>query len=452
MSVFVDERWSSDPRGWFFCGDLLIEADGVDPSRYVVSQASTGERLLSGRVPPSGAVDFEWWASGLAASAAEYGLAIPADGLESWLDAAQLAVDDLIERDSQEREEWERSILGRTAEELLGEVAEDVDWIIEGVLPRGFSLGVAGREKIGKGTWIFSLLAAAEAQGLTAYVVTEEPPESVREKVEAFGLRRSRIVYGHELRKHEAGWEAQVARVVREAVVGAHTFVFVDNVSRSTGAEDESGVELARRAELLLDACRGAGLTFIGDFHHKKGRGALEDKFRGGTAVPGSLDVIVDVERVGRDTRRRRLTSRGRLRANAWTRVVELAEDGRSYREVADDEAPGDAPADLGEMLERGDRPSTDLAMGDRMALMALGATTAEAFSKRVARTEATARKRLNALVAEGFARKIEGGVTAEGRAPDTWVAVDPSLAPEPTETSVPSDGSTGLESPHEHT
>lgn len=328
--------------------------------------------------------------------------------------------------------------LGRTAAELLAEVPEKVEFLIPGVLPVGFNCGIAGREKIGKGTWISYLLGDLERAGTSSYIVSEEPAESLREKVGAFGLVRSRIVFGSELKPAAPSWEERVRVIVREAVEDGHGVVFLDNVSRSTGVEDESGVELARRAEMLLDACREAGLTFIGDFHHKKGRSSIEDKFRGGTAVPGSLDVIIDMERVGgRDSRKRRLTSRGRLRANSWVRVVELSEDGTTYRDVGDD---ADAPTTLGDMLDR--YPADSRVTYDRDLLVKMRAATVKAFAEKIDRSENTARRRLNALCDAGLAEKIKGGDTAEGRVPDTYVAADPNTTPNTYEMQAPVEGS----------
>jgi hypothetical protein len=42
--------------------------------------------------------------------------------------------------------------LGRTAAQILTEVPEQPDWLIPGLLARGWVMKLAGREKVGKGT------------------------------------------------------------------------------------------------------------------------------------------------------------------------------------------------------------------------------------------------------------------------------------------------------------
>jgi hypothetical protein len=310
--------------------------------------------------------------------------------------------------------------LGRTAAELLAEVPEDTDWIVPGVLVPGWATKLAGREKSGKGTKAYYWLSRVErgeptvfgaSKRATALILTEEPMEAVREKVEAFGLEHARIVYGWELAS--LPWARKVKRLVEAAVEDGHEIVFVDNVSRSAGVEEEGGVELARAVELLQDACRAAGLALLLDHHHKKGRGAIEDKSRGGTGLAGAMDVNVELERVGGlASRRRRLTARGRLRATNWQRVFELTDDGRDYVEVED---TGEASDDREE----------ETRMVDSMLLAQLGAegATAEGFASIIGMGERTARRRLKALVDAGLASMSPGVKQPDGKyAPSIWV------------------------------
>lgn len=323
---------------------------------------------------------------------------------------------------------------GRTAAELLADVPEDPVWLIPGVLPVGWSIGIAGREKIGKGTWIFFLLGGLERDGTSSYIVSEEPVESLREKVQAFGLTRSRIVQGWEVNRDAPSWVERVNLIVADALADGHRVVFLDNVSRTTGITDESGVELARAVEVLQNACRAAGLTPICDFHHKKGRASIDDKFRGGTAVPGSLDIIIDMERVGpRGSRKRRLTSRGRLRTTIWERVVELSEDGTTYSDVDDTPTLGEALAAY---------PADSRETYDYKLLVSIGTADVKAFAEKIDRTTDTARRRLNDLVEAGLAEKIKGVTTPEGRVSDTWTAVDPSCSADPYGMQPAQDGS----------
>ena len=241
--------------------------------------------------------------------------------------------------------------VGRSAADLLAETPEEPDWLIPGLVARGWLVKFAAREKTGKGTLIAHLLGRLERreasvfgppaeEGVTAVIYTEEPPESIREKVERAGLERAWIVYGWELAACST-WGEKVDRLVRIAQDGGHGVIFVDNVSRAAGVEDEAGVELARAAEQLGSAAQAAGLTVVIDHHHKKGAGKLDDKSRGGTALAGACDNNIEMVRVGGwDSRVRRLSSRGRLTATIWEQTIALSDDGRDYVSVADTTQP----------------------------------------------------------------------------------------------------------------
>lgn len=235
--------------------------------------------------------------------------------------------------------------VGRSAADLLREVPEEPDWLIPGVMARTWMVKLAAREKVGKGTLIAYLLGCLErgeatvfgdaTAPVTALIYTEEPHDSVREKIALAGLRKAWIIYGWELAECDT-WDAKIARLVRIAAEGGHGVLFVDNISRAAAVEDEAGVELARRAEALGEAAKAAGLTTIIDHHHKKGAGRLDDKSRGGTALAGACDNNVEMERMGGwDSRVRKLSSRGRLSATIWEQTVALSDDGRSYESVA---------------------------------------------------------------------------------------------------------------------
>lgn len=139
---------------------------------------------------------------------------------------------------------------------------------------------------------------------------------------------------------------------MRIAVEESHGVVFVDNLSAAANIEEESGTELGRAAEALIHAVRANRLTGIFDHHHRKKKGAVQDMARGGTATGGAVDVILDMERQGGATsRRRKLTARGRLRATTWQRVVEWTEDGRDYLEVQGETDGNGVPDDAFQRL-----------------------------------------------------------------------------------------------------
>ena len=292
--------------------------------------------------------------------------------------------------------------IGRTFREIREKVPIEPDWLIPGVLCRGWVAMVAGREKVGKGTLIWHLLAAlavgeagvlgGETSGepVTALVYTEEPDHSIAEKARQAGERlddcqcithwemaaalerelaaraRFRAAMGDgalpELR--ESRWETFVNKLVEQAVAGGHGVIYLDNISRAAGVTDEAGVELAAAIKPLSDAAKRYGVGVVVDHHHRKAAGRTEDKSRGGTATAGAVESIMDIERVGDATSRvRKLTARGRLSSNNWTRNVELSADGRRYVAVQSTSREDATDAEIVELLkELGEATAMELA------------------------------------------------------------------------------------------
>jgi hypothetical protein len=304
-------------------------------------------------------------------------------------------------------------LVGRTAAELLAETPETPDWLVPGLFARGWTIKIAAREKTGKGTFVLYLLGCLErreatlfgdppAEPVTALIYTEEPADSMREKVAASGLRRARIIYGWELRDLGA-WPAKVAYLAAAASAEGHGVVFVDNISRAAGADDEAGTELARAAETLSEAMAAAGITTIVDHHHRKAAGKTEDKSRGGTALAGAMDSNVEIERVGDWLSRvRKVSSRGRLRATNWERQIALSDDGSSY----------DIVADVADPQLSADR--------QRLALLraAPDGLTCDEFQESAGLSKSAAYNALRGLVTHGWAEEVDGR-------PKRWRALD---------------------------
>ncbi len=315
--------------------------------------------------------------------------------------------------------------IGRRASELLAEVPEDPNWLIPRVAARGWMVKVAAREKTGKGTLIFYLLGCLEhgkptvfgpaAAPASALIYTEEPQESVREKIEHAGLEHATIIYGWEMAKAKIiTWEDKCAYLAQRAADDGHDVLFVDNISRAAGVEDEAGVELARAAEVLGDEARVAGLTTIIDHHHKKGAGRLDDKSRGGTALAGACDNNVEMVRVGGwDSRVRKLSSRGRLSATIWEQTVALQQDGKGYDSVADDTQPQT-------LKER-------LRLGKLSAAGDAGMTAAE-FAAAINSSNDTARRVLDDFASKGWAAEDSDAYPARWQSTGEGLTEDPVL------------------------
>jgi hypothetical protein len=420
--IAVSDRWGLDPEtNLWKCGDLVIALEAIDPTRFYVKVAASagGKRLFGGYVHPSGyQLDEFGWFTAIFASAAE-GEPVPTAGLETWFERAQELADAEYEYIRHEREEALEALPGRTAAELMAQTTTATDWLIPGFVKRGWVTKVGGREKqAGKGTLITHLLGKLErgeetvfgpaaAAPISALIFSEEPDDSMREKVAASGLARARIVFGWEF--GDKSWSQKVQTLVELTVLEGHGIVFVDNTSRAARITDEGGTEFARAVETLIDACRAAGLTLIIDVHHKKGRDSIENKTRGGTGVQGAVDINVEVERVGaRSSRRRKLTAFGRVQATHWEKVIELSEDGTEYTLANDEPETVDV--------------ETQTAFTDAVKLRdCTEPITAEAFGEMIGVKKGQAINRLRVLEDNGVAIKHPGS----GPHPATYEAVE---------------------------
>lgn len=243
----------------------------------------------------------------------------------------------------------EPKTVGRRASDILENVPEEPNWLVPGVIAPGWMVKVAGREKTGKGTFIMHLLGCLERRqatvfgpahkdAVTALVYTEEPEDSIREKIAESDLRDAFVVYGWEL-AGIADWPKKCAWLVKIAEQIEAGIIFVDNISRAAGVVDEGGVELGRAGEVLGEYAKAKKIAVILDHHHRKGSGKLEDKSRGGTALAGGCDNNIEMERKGDWTSRERtISSRGRIGSTIWSKTIERSPDGSQYTETTQSE------------------------------------------------------------------------------------------------------------------
>lgn len=396
------DRWTPNGDGTCRNGDLRLSVPADDALGWRLENASTGEPLCGGKIPNPG-----YTGVGLLAvldwNLAEFGVDVR--GLDDWCaEAEDRAVATYADLEDRERESHDRPQLpGKLASELTSEAPADIDWLVPGFVAPGWTVKVAAREKVGKGTLALYVVGKLERgedtcfgptpHAATTLILTEEPQESMVEKLRLFGVTRARIISGWELAART--WPEKVAALVEVAVTEGHGLIFVDNISRAAGVEDEAGTELARCIEELQDRCRANRIAAWIDHHHKKGSGRDEDKSRGSTSISGAADVNVDMFRKG--GRVRRMTSLGRVRATTWEKLIELNEDGTDYALVAEGESADEARAEAD-------------ALADLTMLRQRGEITIAEFERARGVSRASARRRLEELVAEGKAVVIKPG------------------------------------------
>lgn len=249
---------------------------------------------------------------------------------------------------------WEKKLagrdIGRTARTLRNSPTSVTEWRVPGVAALGWTVLFGGREKIaGKGTLLSYLISrlergeatvfgAAAPEPITTLIYTEETGDSLAEKHDHFGIEKAYVVFTWEL--SDLTWNQQCEWLISTALEQDHKIIYVDNIARAAGVktEDESGLGLAKAIDPLSKAAKEHGLTVFLDHHNRKSGGKTEDLLRGGTALPGACENIIAIDRSGDwTTRKRKLYSRGRVKATLWERTIELSEDGTEYTESRGD-------------------------------------------------------------------------------------------------------------------
>jgi hypothetical protein len=292
--------------------------------------------------------------------------------------------------------------LGITAAQLLKDGVPPVDWLVPNLMGRDWMCKLSGREKSGKSVLAFvgviGPLERGEAtvfgdatERATTLIYTEEPADAIIEKLADAGLRGAGVIYAHELGGHS--WKEKVKVLVAVASARGHKLIFIDNFSRAAEVEDENGPEMGRAAEYLAERAKAAQLAVLVLHHHRKAGGNVFDLSRGGTALAAACDVNIALQEVGTpEDRRRKLTSRGRLKATNWVKTVLLNDAGTAYSLIDTPLAP--------------DIEAQEYAY-DRMRLHGMGQATAKEFAENTSFTDRTAARKLKRMADDHYAKAV---------------------------------------------
>jgi DNA-binding transcriptional ArsR family regulator len=240
--------------------------------------------------------------------------------------------------------------------ELLS-VDHRVDWVWDGYLPRGAVAVLAGREKTGKSTLLWSLVSAVTAgrpfcgrdtAATPVVVLTEESAPAVAEKAERFRISAEAPL--SVLTRDGAGlrrdWVDVVAAAGQEAARIGAGLIVVDTLAwwaaLPPDAENSAGAMTAALWPLLSLAVNGPAVLAV--HHLSKASGEL----RGSTAIGATADVVITVSRDTKLPSRRLLAVVGRYSGLAdEPEVIELGEDDE-FRSIG-----GYAEATLAAVAER---------------------------------------------------------------------------------------------------
>jgi hypothetical protein len=225
-------------------------------------------------------------------------------------------------------------------------------WLWQGFLAAGNVTLLVGQWKAGKTTLLSVLLARMAAGGLLAgqavrparvVVITEESEDLWRDRIERLGLGgHVRVIARpfHGRRPTHAEWQQLIDTLVARHASGGFDLVVIDSLAAFLPGRTENHAGIMLDVLLPLQALTRLGVGLLILHHPKKGPTAAGQMARGSGALSGSVDVLVELERVNPGAagdRRRRLSGFSRHRATPERLVIELNPEGTDYAALGED-------------------------------------------------------------------------------------------------------------------
>jgi hypothetical protein len=218
------------------------------------------------------------------------------------------------------------------------------DWLWEGYLAPGNVTLLTSLWKSGKSTLIAALLARLKTGGMLAglpvrpgraVVISEEAP--------AMWLERSRVVDldGHvdwfcqpfRGQPTPGEWQALLDRVVRLHEQRPVALVVIDALANLSPLRSENDAVQMLQVLKPLQALTSRGLSTLLSHHPRKGPTVPGQAARGSGALPGYVDILVEMQAVSHHPaeRRRRLRAYSRHAATPPNVVLAWTADGTDY-------------------------------------------------------------------------------------------------------------------------
>ncbi len=226
----------------------------------------------------------------------------------------------------------------------LGEGAP-IPWLWDGYLAAGFITLLTGLWKGGKTTlvaWLLRLLGdggelAGAVKPARVLVVSEESAGLWRRRRDglAIGDHVHLLPRPFNVRPKLSQWEGFALHVAELVRATGYELVVLDTVPSFWPVTNENDASEVIAALTPLRAIADAGAAVLLTHHPRKGDAAEGQASRGSGALPGFVDVILELRRHdagNREDRRRVLTSFSRFDETPPEVVIELGEDG--YRLV----------------------------------------------------------------------------------------------------------------------
>lgn len=167
----------------------------------------------------------------------------------------------------------------------------------------------------------------------TALVVTEETESLWFEKAKLLGLGdHISLLFRRNL--WGIGWEELCVGVARLVVSHGFDLVVIDTFGEFSQVTDENDAAQVRDAMKETAGISDQGAGVILGHHKRKAEGSYGVAVRGSSAFTASVDMIVELERGGRNPRKRVLKLQSRWDDNVGPARLELSMDGLTYQSV----------------------------------------------------------------------------------------------------------------------
>ncbi|MDA8163284.1 MAG: AAA family ATPase [Desulfobacteraceae bacterium] len=191
-----------------------------------------------------------------------------------------------------------------TLGDLLKEPEENVTWLVDGLLPTGGFSVMAAKPKVGKSTLArdlsFSIargksfLGRDVAQGPVIYLALEEKKSEVRRHFKDMGASGEEPIFIYSGRVPSDAIDQITAAVQKIKPV----LVVIDPLFRFTRVKDTSAyAEITAALEPFLHLSRETGAHILCIHHSSKGNRQGGDSLLGSTAIFGSVDTLILLNR-----------------------------------------------------------------------------------------------------------------------------------------------------------
>jgi AAA domain len=195
-----------------------------------------------------------------------------------------------------------------TGAEIAAAVPVEIDWAVKPYLVRGAATELSGHIKHGKTTLTGHLCRAVldgadflgepTAKGPVVYI-TEQPPASFRQLIEAAGLDRDDFYVLYWLNTLGRPWPEVAEAAVNKALEVGAVLLVADTLSQLAGlkGDEENQAGAAQEALQPLQEAACKGIAVLALRQDRKSGGEVGDSGRGSGAFGGGFDILVALKR-----------------------------------------------------------------------------------------------------------------------------------------------------------